>query len=362
MGQFESKQHGFEGIVSHIYGTIYGQCIGDAIGLLTEFMIKAEAKKYYKQHIKNGLEYKLKVPDLHRERWQTGDWTDDSDQMLCILQSLLDMNGKIDVLDVGKKLHGWIQHGIPELEKRCMGLGRSTGTVLRHPEYLSDPHKAAYVVWDSSQRNIAPNGAVMRTSILGIHEFMSLEKVKENTVNVCKCSHADPRCIASCVAVTTAISTMLRREDQFILANGDFDISAITQFAYENAVTYIENEDQKRELEAAMFAKRISSLELSEYGKIGYTLKTLGAGFWALRQNDFEKALTTIVMEAGDADTNGAVAGALLGCKLSINGIPSRWINDLKNKTYLNQKIHSSSCLREAFKHDFFSNADGPKC
>ena len=48
---------------------------------------------------------------------------------------------KIDVLDVGKKLYGWIQHGIPELEKRCMGLGRSTGTVLRHPEYLSDPHK-----------------------------------------------------------------------------------------------------------------------------------------------------------------------------------------------------------------------------
>ena len=49
------------------------------------------------------------------------------------------------------------------------------------------------MVWDSSQRNIAPNGAVMRTSILGIHEFMSLERVKENTVNVCKCSHADPR-------------------------------------------------------------------------------------------------------------------------------------------------------------------------
>ena len=46
-----------------------------------------------------------------------------------------------------------------------------------------------------------------------------------------------------------------------------------------------------------MFAKRISSLELCEYGKIGYTLKTLGAGFWALRQDDFEKALTTIVME-----------------------------------------------------------------
>ena len=50
-----------------------------------------------------------------------------------------------------------------------------------------------------------------------------------------------------------------------------------------------------------------------------YTFKTLGAGFWALQQNDFRKALTQITFEAGDADTNGAVAGALLGAKLVSN-------------------------------------------
>ena len=58
--------------------------------------------QYYKQNIKNGLEYKLKVPDLHRERWQPGDWTDDSDQMLCILQSILDMDGKVYYLVIVK--------------------------------------------------------------------------------------------------------------------------------------------------------------------------------------------------------------------------------------------------------------------
>lgn len=34
-------------IESHMLATMYGNCIGDAIGLLTEFMIKVEAEKVH---------------------------------------------------------------------------------------------------------------------------------------------------------------------------------------------------------------------------------------------------------------------------------------------------------------------------
>ena len=37
----------------------------------------------------------MKNNDSHRWRWETGDWTDDSDQMILILQSLLDNKGKV---------------------------------------------------------------------------------------------------------------------------------------------------------------------------------------------------------------------------------------------------------------------------
>ena len=33
----------------------------------------------------------------------------------------------------------------------------------------------------------------MRTSILGVHNYQDIERVKENTVAVCKTTHADPR-------------------------------------------------------------------------------------------------------------------------------------------------------------------------
>ena len=51
------------------------------------------------------------------------------------------------------------------------------------------------------------------------------------------------------------------------------------------------------ELKKHMFASSIKDLQLDESRKIGYTYKTMGAGFWALRQKDFRKALTTVVME-----------------------------------------------------------------
>ena len=46
-----------------------------------------------------------------------------------------------------------------------------------------------------------------------------------------------------------------------------------------------------------MFVKSLNNLQLDESGKIGYTYKCMGAGFWALRQNNFRDALEAIAFE-----------------------------------------------------------------
>ncbi len=50
------------------------------------------------------------------------------------------------------------------------------------------------------------------------------------------------------------------------------------------------------ELHQYMFADNLADLKLSEH-KIGYTFKTMGAGFWALRQENFRAALQDILLE-----------------------------------------------------------------
>ena len=51
-------------------------------------------------------------------------------------------------------------------------------------------------------------------------------------------------------------------------------------------------------------------------------------------------------LKAGDADTNGAVAGALLACKLGLPAIPQPWRDGLVNKDwlmgYVNRSVHIS--------------------
>ena len=53
----------------------------------------------------------------------------------------------------------------------------------------------------------------------------------------------------------------------------------------------------KQELHDNMYVKDLKTLQLDEHDKIGYTYKTWGAGFWALKQSDFRKAITAITME-----------------------------------------------------------------
>ena len=73
----------------------------------------------------------------------------------------------------------------------------------------------------------------MRTSVLGTMDFDDLDKVIENTKRACKVTHADPRCVASCVAVTTAIALML--QGKHVLNNGEQDVYTIMGIAYEYA-------------------------------------------------------------------------------------------------------------------------------
>ena len=138
-------------------GTIFGQAVGDALGLSTEFMSKQEVDRFYP----NGIEdYSQIVQDDHRRRWQRGDWTDDTDMMLCILDSFMACQ-KVDILDIARRFKEWMMNG-------GMGIGRHTYNVMALGDYTSNPQKAAEIIWKMGKKKAAANGAVMRTSVVGL--------------------------------------------------------------------------------------------------------------------------------------------------------------------------------------------------
>lgn len=74
-----------EEIHDKMMGCLYGQAIGDALGLGTEFMNKVEIERFYPNKLKK---YDQIVQDSHRRRWDIGAWTDDTEMMLCLLNAL----------------------------------------------------------------------------------------------------------------------------------------------------------------------------------------------------------------------------------------------------------------------------------
>jgi len=83
-------------------------------------------------------------------------------------------------------------------------------------------------------------------------------------------------------------------------------------------------------------ALSLEELLLDEAGRIGYTFKCLGSGLWALRSDrGFQEALNEVIRCGGDADTNGAVAGALLGCRLGFSQLPKQWVAGMPYASWL---------------------------
>lgn len=322
-------------LIDKVKGIIYGQAIGDALGLATEFMTKKQAAGHYG---KDGPErYDQIVQDFHRSRWDQGDWTDDTDQLLLILQMIVEGKGQVDKCAFAAKMAKWRTSGFSELgDYGGMGIGMTTANTLSHHQFLSDPHLAARDIWERSGRYLAANGAVMRTAILGVLEFNDLERVVANTEEICLTTHSDPRCLASCVAVTTAIALMLQGKCNL---EKEKELNKLVDEALEHGQKMLEHKDQKKELKKHIHASKLKDLSLDDRNTMGYTFKAVGAGFYGLRTaKDFLSCLRKVIAEAGDADSNGAVCGALMGCRFGFNCLPEELLN-FRHRQWLDDQV-----------------------
>ena len=300
---------------NRIKGLLWGQAIGDALGLATEFMTKEEVAYFYPDGIKD---YQDIISDSHRCRWKKGAWTDDTDQMLCVLDSLIE-NKSVNLNDIASKFVNWKKNN-------GMGIGRQTYNILSISDYTDNPHKVSEIVWEMSRKMSAPNGGIMRTAIVGCWNYSNWKQIQLNTENICKLTHFDPRCVGSCTIITFIIHKLLQeahfsKDDLLDIANQyDPQISNYIDLSYQPDVDL---------------------LQLDEKGKAGYTLKTMAAALWAYNNtHNYKNGLSAIITQGGDADTNGAVTGALLGCKYGYQDIPNHLKNNLIGKEVLEEKAN----------------------
>jgi ADP-ribosylglycohydrolase len=131
-------------------------------------------------------------------------------------------------------------------------------------------------------------------------------------------THYDPRCVAGCIAVATAVAWLVR---------GGQDAEEAMQRAASAAGAV--SDDVRAVIERGS-SRRPEDLRVDGADR-GFVLHTVELAFSALATApSLEEGLVDVVSRGGDTDTNACVAGALLGAKHGKRAIPDRWLSKVK--------------------------------
>lgn len=354
--------------VDSIKGVIFGQAIGDAIGLATEYMTKEQVIKNYPNI--NLFTYDDIIQDYHRKTWKKGDWTDDTDQMITIMKSII-KSKKVDAIIFAELFDDLLQKGLPECDdSKCYGPGDTTNMWWGDPFSIIDPQLAAIrtnIYSPYYPMNNSSPGAIMRTAIIGTFQSDNYDTVIKNAIEIASTTHSSPKSVYSAMIVSYLVARIINAKinnisiDIYwirqIIANSieytknylnDYFIQLCTkiekirdaepnnldpydQILKENINKYYqtflqENKPEKiiNEVTNMQYIWDINFLKLDVNSQ--YTFKQLGCVFWALQQmgesKSFHEIISQITKEGGDADTNCAVVGGVLGALIGYDNLP----------------------------------------
>ena len=317
-----------------IAGAIFGSAIMDMVGVGVEFNSEAEAMVKCREKFDMTWSHPINTP--HCVRFIKGTATDDTSQSVLIMRTLVRASDPIfqrkvdnkscykvgpvfvDAKNFGERILDWASHGHREHRQLGgMGIGNTVLNVITSKNYVNDPVLASKQIWEVYNKMIAANGSVMRNAPCGCICFWDEKVVKEVSELFGKFTHYDPRCVFSCVCSSLLEAKLIQKAAGLI---EDFNIMDTV----EEAVSLVPDiKSYPNDLIKYSSAENVNDLELADQPKIGYTFKAFGSALYALKHAEsFTDAMEQIISHGGDADTNGAVVGALMGAKCGFDQLP----------------------------------------
>ena len=269
-------------------GAYLGLAVGDALGATVEFLTPREIQH---QFARQG--------GVHREiigaGWlhlKPGQVTDDTTMSLALGDAILACHGEVEALACARAFDAWMRAkpvDIGNTVRRNLVRFRRSGI----PEAPPCEHDAG-------------NGALMRTLPVALATLGQDEaRVADAFRAQAHVTHNNPLSDAGGICLALMIQDA-------ILGGGWADLKARARALAREWPAYAWEDTRPQE------------------NPSGYVAHTLPAVFQAFFDTDsFEAALIDVVNRGGDADTTGAILGALAGAWYGCAGIPARWLRTL---------------------------------
>ncbi|MEF8825305.1 MAG: ADP-ribosylglycohydrolase family protein [Halapricum sp.] len=278
-------------------GCLLGLACGDALGRPVEFKSASTIDARY------GAVDSMLADGTHGQ--PAGTITDDTELALRIARSLVDRGG-FDGADIADRFVSWYESG-------PFDIGLMTADALRRLQRGESWERAGQTVWEGrSEGSNAGNGSVMRCAPYALAFGDSeayLGQVSEQSSAI---THADPRCKRGCAVLNLTLAGILR-DDPAPLARA--------------LETRYPGRSDAPELLNALDGLP-DSVSASDIHNGGYVVDALQAGlYYAFDADTAEEAIVRAVSAGGDADTVGAITGAIAGARFGAEALPDSWLD-----------------------------------
>ena len=324
-------------MLDRFVGCLLGLACGDALG--------APVEDWSRDTIRSSLGF---VRDYQTTYLGRGIITDDTQMSILLCESII-QNEHFDPSHFAYLIGEWMRR-IDEGEEPARGAGKSISLAARRL------YKGTY--WKRSGEFSAGNASVVRVPPLALFLCKKAEdQVIRDSGDSAVPTHIDPLAIACTQVFALAIQRLIHEDCESFdprafaskLAESARELNPRVAEAIENLAPSLAG----REMEEIAFVVPGGSKEITHFdrgvyleedlkqvvsmGTSKFVLQSLPAALFCflIHHRDPESAILCAVNAGGDADTIGAMTGALAGTFNGAQAIPSRWLTELEKKDYL---------------------------
>jgi ADP-ribosyl-[dinitrogen reductase] hydrolase len=288
---------------SSFTGLILGQAVGDALGLPWEGLSRRRAVKIFT------------TPDRHRFLFGRGMISDDTEHACMTAQALLAHpdDPVLFARSLGWKLRWWLA-ALPA------GIGFATLRAIMKLWVGVSPSASGVFS--------AGNGPAMRAPVIGVFFREDPAALRQYIKASTRLTHIDPKAEegALVIACSARWAVMGRTVNDAPLHLLDL---LSKEVADPELIDLLERVARglAGDLSVVEFA---DSLGLDE-GVSGYIYHTVPVVLFAFLRHlgDFDRTVKSVIALGGDADSTGAIAGALAGAASGYEGIPDHLVKDI---------------------------------
>lgn len=289
-------------------GVLLGQACGDALGVPYEF--GPALSPDFVPTMAGGGPF----------GFEPAEYSDDTSMAVCIAEVAAtgaDLTAPESLDEIAQRFLAWAAES--------KDVGNQTRAVFSHTRRLGGPVGAAMIAAAAAHAQANPgrvgNGALMRTSIVGLTRIDDRKATEAAARAVASLTHADPLGVESCILWSEAVRVAVTRGEFNLL--GGLDLIP---------------EDRREQWRA--WIDEATGVDPRTFGRNGFTVHALQAAWAAITwtpvpeldarhgsfpAQHFENALMNAVRAGDDTDTVAAIAGGLLGARWGWSAIPAHW-------------------------------------